>query len=69
MLLNGNIEQYRELLWYGKEVFSDLPGEMRSLSSDDSLTRTYRIIVNHKPIMMITEWFEIGVSDTDKPAG
>jgi chorismate-pyruvate lyase len=59
MLLSGRIEQYRELLWYGKEVSSDLPGQMRSLSSEDSLTRTYRIIVEGRPIMMITEWFEL----------
>jgi len=58
MLLNGRIEQYRELLWYGREVSSDLPGEMRSLSSAESLMRTYRIIVGNRPIMLITEWFE-----------
>lgn len=69
MLLNGRIEQYRELLWYGIEVSSDLPGEMRSLSSDNSLTRTYRIIVNQKPIMMITEWFEIGGPGSDAGGG
>ena len=58
MLLNSRVEQYRELLWYGKEPPSDLPGEMRSLNSEYSLTRTYRIIVGGKPTMMITEWFE-----------
>lgn len=59
ILVNGHIEQYRELLWYGKEVSSNLPGEIRSLSSDDSLTRTYRIIVKNTPIILITEWFEL----------
>jgi chorismate-pyruvate lyase len=63
MLLNGRIEQYRELLWYGREVASDLPGEMRSLSSDESLSRTYRILVRNKPIMMITEWFELDAGE------
>ena len=58
MLLNSRVEQYRELLWYGKEGPSDLPGEMRSLESEFCLTRTYRIIVNKLPTMMITEWFE-----------
>lgn len=60
MLLNGRTEQYRELLWYGKELASDLPGEMRSLASECSMVRTYRIIVKGEPAMMITEWFELG---------
>ncbi len=60
MLLSGRTEQYRELLWYGKEAPSDLPGEIRSLASETCLSRTYRIIVNKKPVMMITEWFELG---------
>jgi chorismate-pyruvate lyase len=58
MLLNSRVEQYRELLWYGMEPASDLPGEMRSLASASCLTRTYRIVVKGKPTMMITEWFE-----------
>jgi chorismate-pyruvate lyase len=60
MLLNGRTEQYRELLWYGKEIANDLPGEMRTLDSECSMARTYRIIVQGKPAMMITEWFELG---------
>jgi chorismate-pyruvate lyase len=60
MLLKGRIEQFRELLWYGKEAPMDLPGEMRTLASEYALTRTYRIIANRKPLMMITEWFELG---------
>ena len=60
MLLNSRVEQYRELLWYGKEPPSDLPGEMRGLTSEYCLTRTYRIIVNRLPTMMITEWIEFG---------
>jgi chorismate-pyruvate lyase len=60
MLLKGRIEQFRELLWYGKEPPLDLPGEMRTLASEYALTRTYRIIANRRPLMMITEWFELG---------
>jgi len=59
MLLSGRAEQYRELLWFGKESPTDLPGEMRTLSSEYCLMRTYRIIVKGKPAMMITEWFEL----------
>jgi chorismate-pyruvate lyase len=61
LLLHSRIEQYRELLWYGKEPPSDLPGEMRSLANEYCLTRTYRIIVRGTPAMMITEWFELGM--------
>lgn len=60
MLLNGRTEQYRELLWYGKEIANDLPGEMRTLDTECSMARTYRIIVQGKPAMMITEWFGLG---------
>lgn len=59
MLLSGRTEQYRELLWYGKEKSENLSGEMRMLSSEYCITRTYRIIVKGKPAMMITEWFEL----------
>lgn len=59
LLLEGRTEQYRELLWYGKEPPSELPGELRSLATAYSITRTYRILVNRKPTMMITEWFEM----------
>lgn len=59
MLLSGRTEQYRELLWYGIERSKNLPPEMRILSSEYCLMRTYRIIVQGKPAMMITEWFEL----------
>ena len=60
MLLHGRTEQYRELLWYGKELANDLPREMRSLASRCAMTRTYRIIAQKQPTMVITEWFELG---------
>lgn len=62
LLLEGRCEQYRELLWFGKEPPSDLPGELRSLATAYSITRTYRIFANGKPTMMISEWFELGAA-------
>jgi chorismate-pyruvate lyase len=59
LLLEGRTEQYRELLWYGKEPPSELPGELRGLATEYSITRTYRILVSRKPTMMISEWFEL----------
>lgn len=64
LLLEGRTEQYRELLWYGKEPPSQLPGELRGLATEYSITRTYRIIVSGEPTMMITEWFELGGEQT-----
>ena len=58
MLSSGRTEQYRELLWYGKETASDLPNEIRNLASECCLSRTYRIMLNKKPAMIITEWLE-----------
>ncbi len=63
MLLDGRIEQYRELLWYGRVAVSATQGDTRGLSGDYYLTRTYRIIVKKKPTMLITEWFELGSGD------
>lgn len=60
MLLSGRTEQYRELLWYGKQASAELPGEMRLPLGDYCLTRTYRIVVRGRPAMLITEWFELG---------
>ena len=59
MLRSGRIEQYRELLWYGAERIVNAPVKMQDLSVDSLLTRTYRIIVNGNPVMLITEWFNL----------
>lgn len=59
LLLEGRTEQYRELLWYGKEAPTELPGELRGLATEYSIARTYRIFVSGKPTMMISEWFEL----------
>jgi chorismate-pyruvate lyase len=57
LLLNSRVEQYRELLWYGRDRSADRPGQMRTGPADACLTRTYRIIIGGRPTMMITEWF------------
>jgi chorismate-pyruvate lyase len=59
MLLSGRTEQFRELLWYGREPSNDLPAAMRITDSEYCITRTYRIIVRRKAAMLITEWFKL----------
>jgi chorismate-pyruvate lyase len=57
ILLNSLIEERREVLWYGHEHIADLSSEIEPLTGKDFLSRTYRIIVGGKPIMLITEKF------------
>ena len=57
-ILNANKqESRREVLWYGRERVTGLPEEVRHVSDGDFISRTYRIIVREKPIMMINEKF------------
>jgi chorismate-pyruvate lyase len=50
-------EQYRELLWYGKEYPRELPGTKPELLARGFLSRTYRIYCNNMPVMLINEKF------------
>ncbi len=57
-ILNANQqESRREVLWYGREHVDELPEEVRRVSDGEFISRTYRIIVKQKPIMMINEKF------------
>ncbi len=57
LLLNSLIEERREVLWYGHEHIADLSSDIEPLTGKDFLSRTYRIIVGGKPIMLINEKF------------
>ncbi len=57
ILLNSQIENRREVLWYGRERVVDLPAEISQLTGDHFLSRTYRIITSGKPAMLINEKF------------
>lgn len=64
ILLNSQLENRREILWYGSEQIADLPAEIQSSTGVNFLSRTYRIIVDEKPIMLINEKFPCdGVMD------
>jgi chorismate-pyruvate lyase len=57
ILLNSQLENRREVLWYGREQIADLPEAIEVYTGHDFISRTYRIIVNNQPIMLISEKF------------
>jgi chorismate-pyruvate lyase len=59
ILLQSQLETFREVLWYGKEHGVELPPEIREQANGDFFSRTYRIMVQRQPIMLITEKFPI----------
>jgi len=60
IILNSRLETYREVLWYGKERPEHLPRQIHFLENEEFISRTYRIIANHQPIMLINEKFPTG---------
>ncbi|MBV7339687.1 DUF98 domain-containing protein [Chloroflexi bacterium TSY] len=59
VLLNSQIENRREILWYGHEVIDELPPDVQACIGNAFISRTYRIIANGKPTMLISEKFPI----------
>ena len=57
ILLDSVIETRRECLWFGREQLSDIPEVVADGLGHDFLTRTYRVITNESPLMLITERF------------
>jgi chorismate-pyruvate lyase len=64
VLLSSRLESYRDVLWYGKEPAERLPKAVRQMVDREFVTRTYRIISNGKPVMLISEKFPLG-GETD----
>ncbi len=57
LILENRLETFREILDCGKEKANEL-AEYFNIEKDDFLIfRTYKVIANHKPIMLITEKF------------
>lgn len=59
ILLNSRIEQYRELLWYGRETIKQPPAGMKDMAAGDFLSRTYRITSGQRPVILINEKFPL----------
>jgi len=59
ILNDHRMETRREVLWFGREKVSDLPREISSVYDGDFISRSYRIIMGGKPIVMINERFPV----------
>lgn len=57
IILNSQLENRREVLWYGREQIADLPEAIEVYTGNDFISRTYRIIVGNQPVMLINEKF------------
>lgn len=63
ILLNSKLETRREVLWCGRESTRRLPPQVKNLGMSEFISRTYRIILGGKPIMLINEKFASTASD------
>lgn len=57
VLVNSQIENRREILWYGREQLVHLPDTIEQYTGNDFISRTYRILVHGQPMMLISEKF------------
>lgn len=62
VLIKNKLETRREVLWYGREQIDDLPEPVCSLTDGRFVSRTYRIICQGNPFMLINEKFPVSVS-------
>ena len=63
ILLAGELETRREVLWYGKGHSIQLPDDVSRTISQEFISRTYRIIAGGQTVMLINENFPY---DTDE---
>ena len=59
LLQRSGLETRRDLLWYGLKYPKDLPEMLLHLEGEPFLSRTYRIIADGQPIMLINEQFPL----------
>lgn len=59
ILIDAGVESRREALWYGRERPSDAPAEIRGSGPGEFLSRTYRLLADGAPLMLITERFPL----------
>ena len=68
VLLNSQIENRREILWYGRETLADLPEEIARYTGHEFISRTYRILAGGQPLMLINEKFPVEEGDAIRNA-
>lgn len=66
LLLKSRLETRRELLWWGVERETRLPEVIKHLETKPFLSRTYRIVTDGIPLMLITEKFPLEASVLEK---
>ena len=62
VLLNSQIETRRDILWYGHEELESLPEEIERHTGNEFISRTYCIVANDAPVMLINEKFPMVMS-------
>ena len=59
LLQHSGLETRRDLLWWGLERPQNLPEALLHLEGKPFLSRTYRIVTDGQPIMLINEQFPL----------
>ena len=59
LLQRSGLESRRDLLWWGLKRSKDLPEALAHLERKPFLSRTYRIVTDGQPIMLINEQFPL----------
>lgn len=59
LLHNSQLEARRDLLWWGIELATGLPSSLAHFEGRPLLSRTYRIVADDNPLMLITEKFPL----------
>ena len=59
LLRHSGLETRRELLWCGIEILTDLPSTVAQLEGEKFISRTYRVLANQEPLMLINEKFPL----------
>ena len=59
LLQQSQLETRRDLLWWGIERVTGLPSTIAYFEGQPFLSRTYRIVANKQPLMLITEKFPL----------
>ena len=61
LLRRSGLETRRDLLWYGLEYTSNLLDTLKHMEGKPFLSRTYRVISQEEPIMLINERFPLTI--------
>ena len=59
LLQHSQLETRRDLLWWGIERVTGLPSSIAHFEGKPFLSRTYRVVANENPLMLITEKFPV----------